>query len=88
MQILDGTVIPIDRLSRSQNRRYYAGKHCRHGVNARGHHRPARPADVHLRRVVTVSNVPGRRRARACRPEVTGLSRRLRGTEISAGSLD
>lgn len=31
--ILDGTVIPIDRLGGSQNRRYYSGKHHHHGVN-------------------------------------------------------
>jgi hypothetical protein len=32
--ILDGTLIPIDRLSGSANRRYFSGKHRRHGVNA------------------------------------------------------
>ena len=32
--ILDGTLIPIDRLGGSQNRRYFSGKHRRHGVNA------------------------------------------------------
>lgn len=32
--IRDGTLIPIDRLSRPQDRRHYAGKHRRHGVNA------------------------------------------------------
>jgi hypothetical protein len=32
--ILDGTLIPIDRLGGSQNRRYFSGKHQRHDVNA------------------------------------------------------
>lgn len=32
--ILDGTLIPIDRLGGSANRRYFSGKHRRHGVNA------------------------------------------------------
>ena len=32
--ILDGTVIRTDRLSGPQDRRYYAGKHRCHGVNA------------------------------------------------------
>jgi hypothetical protein len=31
--ILDGTLIPIDRLSGPNDRRFYAGKHRRHGVN-------------------------------------------------------
>lgn len=31
--ILDGTLIAIDRLGGANNRRYYAGKHKRHGVN-------------------------------------------------------
>jgi hypothetical protein len=31
--ILDGTLIPIDRISGSKDRRYYSGKHKRHGVN-------------------------------------------------------
>src|SRR6266511_1849259 len=31
--ILDGTLIPIDRLSGTADRRYYAGKHKHHGVN-------------------------------------------------------
>jgi hypothetical protein len=31
--ILDGTLIPIDRLSGEADRRHYAGKHRRHGVN-------------------------------------------------------
>ena len=31
--ILDGTVVAIDRLGGPQNRRYYSGKHRRHGVN-------------------------------------------------------
>jgi hypothetical protein len=31
--ILDGTLIPIDRLSGSNDRRHYSGKHKRHGVN-------------------------------------------------------
>jgi hypothetical protein len=32
--ILDGTLIHTDRLSGANDRRYYAGKHRRHGVNA------------------------------------------------------
>jgi dienelactone hydrolase len=32
--ILDGTLIPTDRLSGAADRRHYAGKHRRHGVNA------------------------------------------------------
>ncbi|GAB3836179.1 transposase family protein [Dactylosporangium cerinum] len=32
--ILDGTLIPIDRLSGSADRRHYSGKHRRHGINA------------------------------------------------------
>jgi Helix-turn-helix of DDE superfamily endonuclease len=32
--ILDGTLVPIDRLSGTADRRYYSGKHHRHGVNA------------------------------------------------------
>jgi hypothetical protein len=31
--ILDGTLIPIDRIGGSKDRRYYSGKHKRHGVN-------------------------------------------------------
>src|SRR2546429_4040006 len=31
--ILDGTLIPIDRLAGRQDRRHYSGKHHRHGVN-------------------------------------------------------
>lgn len=31
--ILDGTLIPIDRISGRKNRLYYSGKHKRHGVN-------------------------------------------------------
>jgi hypothetical protein len=31
--ILDGTVVAIDRLGGPPNRRYYSGKHRRHGVN-------------------------------------------------------
>jgi hypothetical protein len=31
--ILDGTLIPTDRLGGTADRRYYAGKHRRHGVN-------------------------------------------------------
>ncbi|SFQ05174.1 Helix-turn-helix of DDE superfamily endonuclease [Actinomadura madurae] len=31
--ILDGTLAPIDRLSGSNDRLYYSGKHYRHGVN-------------------------------------------------------
>jgi hypothetical protein len=31
--ILDGTLIPIDRLGGRQNRRYFSGKHRRHVVN-------------------------------------------------------
>jgi hypothetical protein len=54
--ILDDTLIPIDRLSGSANRRYYSGKHRRHGVNAQviadPHGRlmwvsPALPGSVH-----------------------------------------
>jgi hypothetical protein len=33
--ILDGTLVLIDRVGGSQNRRYFSGKHRRHGVNAR-----------------------------------------------------
>jgi hypothetical protein len=44
--ILDGTPIPINRLSGTQNRRYSAGKHRRHGGNAQvitdPHGRPMR----------------------------------------------
>jgi hypothetical protein len=32
--VLDGTLIPTDRLSGAADRRHYAGKHRRHGVNA------------------------------------------------------
>ncbi len=32
--ILDGTVVATDRLGGAANRRYYAGKHRHHGVNA------------------------------------------------------
>jgi hypothetical protein len=32
--ILDGTLIPTDRLCGTADRRHYAGKHRRHGVNA------------------------------------------------------
>ena len=32
--ILDGTLVPTDRLSGTADRRYYAGKHRRHGINA------------------------------------------------------
>jgi hypothetical protein len=31
---LDGTLVPIDRLSGSADKRHYSGKHHRHGVNA------------------------------------------------------
>jgi hypothetical protein len=33
LAILDGTLIPIDRLGGDNNRLYYSGKHHRHGVN-------------------------------------------------------
>lgn len=54
--ILDGTLVPIDRLSGSADRRYFSGKHRRHGVNvqviADPHGRlmwvsPALPGSVH-----------------------------------------
>jgi DDE superfamily endonuclease len=54
--ILDGTLIPIDRLGGNQNRRYFSGKHRRHGVNAQvigdPHGRlmwisPALPGSIH-----------------------------------------
>ncbi|WP_131743491.1 transposase family protein, partial [Actinomadura roseirufa] len=31
--ILDGTLVPIDRLAGADDRRFYSGKHRRHGVN-------------------------------------------------------
>lgn len=34
--ILDGTLVPIDRLGGALNRLYYSGKHRRHGVNLQG----------------------------------------------------
>ena len=54
--ILDGTLVPIDRISGSKDRRYYSGKHKRHGVNVQiiaGPHgelvwaSPALPGSVH-----------------------------------------
>jgi len=54
--ILDGTLIPIDRIGGSKNRRYYSGKHKRHGVNVQvlaGPHgelvwaSPALPGSIH-----------------------------------------
>jgi hypothetical protein len=54
--ILDGTLIPIDRLGGSANRCYFSGKHRRHGVNAQvigdPHGRlmwvsPALPGSIH-----------------------------------------
>jgi hypothetical protein len=54
--ILDGTLIPIDRIGGSKDRRYYSGKHKRHGVNVQvlaGPHgdlvwaSPALPGSVH-----------------------------------------
>jgi len=54
--ILDGTLIPIDRLGGSADRRHFSGKHRRHGVNAQvigdPHGRlmwvsPALPGSVH-----------------------------------------
>jgi DDE superfamily endonuclease/Helix-turn-helix of DDE superfamily endonuclease len=33
LAILDGTLIPIDRLGGDNNRLYYSGKHHKHGVN-------------------------------------------------------
>jgi hypothetical protein len=33
LAILDGTLIPIDRLGGANNRPYYSGKHHKHGVN-------------------------------------------------------
>jgi len=34
--VLDGTLVPIDRLGGEANRLYYSGKHHRHGVNLQG----------------------------------------------------
>jgi hypothetical protein len=54
--ILDGTLIPIDRIGGSKDRRYYSGKHKRHGVNVQilaGPHgelvwaSPALPGSIH-----------------------------------------
>lgn len=54
--ILDGTLVPIGRISGSKDRRYYSGKHKRHGDNVQiiaGPHRelvgasPALPGSVH-----------------------------------------
>lgn len=45
--ILDGTLIPIDRVA--DQKPYYSGKHKRHGVNVQviaGHRRRGRPADL------------------------------------------
>jgi DDE superfamily endonuclease/Helix-turn-helix of DDE superfamily endonuclease len=36
LAVLDGTLIPIDRLGGDNNRRYYSGKHHKHGVNLQG----------------------------------------------------
>jgi hypothetical protein len=36
LAILDGTLIPTDRLGGTNNRLYYSGKHHKHGVNLQG----------------------------------------------------
>ncbi len=44
--ILDGTLLPIDRIAADTP--YYSGKHKRHGMNVHGSHRPVRTAAVGL----------------------------------------
>jgi hypothetical protein len=51
--ILDGTLVLIDRVGGSQNRRYFSGKHRRHGVNAQV------IADPHGRLVWVSPALPG-----------------------------
>jgi hypothetical protein len=51
--ILDGALILADRLGGSRNRRYFSGKHERHGVNARV------IADPHGRLIGVAPALPG-----------------------------
>ena len=51
--ILDGTLIPIDRISGAEDRRYYCGKHKRHGVNVQV------LADLHGRLIRVSPALPG-----------------------------
>jgi hypothetical protein len=56
--ILDGTLIPIDRVA--DQKPYYSGKHKRHGVNA-GHRRRRRPPRLGVTRPAGLSARPDRR---------------------------
>lgn len=51
--ILDGTLVPIDRLSGADDRRFYSGKHRRHGVNVQF------LADPHGRLIRASAVLPG-----------------------------
>jgi hypothetical protein len=46
--ILDGTLLPTDRIAADQPS--YSGKHKRHGMNVQGHRRSRRPTPVGLAR--------------------------------------
>lgn len=51
--ILDGTPVPIDRLSGANDRPYYSGKHRRHGVNIQF------LTDPHARLIWASATLPG-----------------------------
>jgi hypothetical protein len=57
--ILDGTLIPIDRVA--DQKPYYSGKHKRHGVNRPGHRRRGRTAHVGLTSPARFDARPDRR---------------------------